>query len=95
MRRGAGQLVSELHESWRRTRAHLERARALLADDPQLARYQEFLDQNELELALDELEQVGEGAPVEYWTALHAAAEEMGLAEHSARLHRRIRGEGA
>src|SRR5687768_1641717 len=76
---------NELEASWRRTRKRFERAVALLAltdeSRARLASYRENLDHNELELALDDLEEVAEGtmqAP-EFWEHLRWAAENMQL----------------
>lgn len=80
----------QLHESWERTRAHLSRAAALLPASPvesdeggRVDRYHEWLDHNELELALDELEGIGDNnvVPRAFWGHLRDAAREMGL-EH-------------
>lgn len=51
-------------------------------------RLNEWLEQNELELALDELEMLGDDnrSPTEYWQALASAAARMGLGEHQSRL---------
>lgn len=74
------------HEaSWARTRAHLDRAWVLLppptADGLGLDVFSEYLDHNELELALDALVEVGDdrGAEAVFWLALAEAAREMGL----------------
>lgn len=49
--------ANDLQESWHRTRTHLGQALGLLSDvsdrRPQVERFQEYLDHNELELALD------------------------------------------
>jgi hypothetical protein len=85
----------ELEASWHRTRKRFERAVALLAltgdDRTRLASYQENLDHNELELALDDLEEAGDGAiqPPEFWEHLRWAAENMGLQERVETLQRR------
>ena len=70
----------------------LERARRALPDLPArhareqaalLARYREFLQHNELELALDVLERLGHlvGARGGFWRDLERAAENMGLVD--------------
>lgn len=49
--------------------------------------YQQFLEANELELALDELEGIGEvnNCIVDFWILLSQAASKMELEEHSKR----------
>lgn len=88
-----------LHESWARTRRHLSHAAALLPadlvepeDGGRLARYREWLEHNELELALDELEGLGEinRVPREFWIHLRDAALEMQLEERRLRLDRKL-----
>ncbi|HYJ07743.1 MAG TPA: hypothetical protein VEX18_02005, partial [Polyangiaceae bacterium] len=85
----------ELEDSWRRTRKRFERAVALLAvtgdSRARLASYQENLDHNELELALDDLEEAGDGTiqPPEFWEHLRWAAENMGLQERLETLRHR------
>jgi len=81
---------------WEAVRSDFDRARALLLPLPpgaegSAARLAEWLDHNELELALDELESLGAqcAAPREYWEHLRSASERMGLAGHMARLSRR------
>ncbi|HVS34468.1 MAG TPA: hypothetical protein VMS17_02735 [Gemmataceae bacterium] len=85
-----------LRQLWQAVRRDFDQARALLPsvpaeDDGSVARLDEWLDHNELELALDELEALGEdnAAPPDFWHALASAAERMSLAEHKARLSRR------
>ena len=87
-----------LHESWARTRTHLGRAAVLLpvspvesADGGCVRRYREWIEHNELELALDELEGLGDrsNVPGEFWSHLLDAAKEMGLRDHVLRLGRR------
>lgn len=84
----------ELLESWQRTRMHLAAAAALLpatlgesAEGGPLQGYAEYLEHNELGLALDELEglaQVNAVTPA-FWTALAEAAAEMKLRDHERR----------
>jgi hypothetical protein len=92
-------MIMDLHQSWAQTSRYLKAAQALLPpitlEDPEigtLARLNEWLDHNELELALDELVGLGElnqaGAP--YWQKLLAAAEKMGLTRQSAILQAKI-----
>jgi hypothetical protein len=78
------ELVNDaLPESWERTRGHLARAWVELpsGDSADLSAYHELLDHNELELAMEELQRVGEHrtAPRSFWAALSEAAVEMGL----------------
>jgi hypothetical protein len=83
---------AELVKRWRITETLLERARRALpgasAHDVQkcaalLARYREFLDDNELELALDILEELGHliSARGGFWCDLERAAENMNLVD--------------
>jgi hypothetical protein len=85
---------ADLEASWTRTRQHLESAFAYLPPSPKVgedggnvALYREYLEQNELELALDELEMLGEANPVSaaFWQSLLQAALEMGLTSHEER----------
>lgn len=71
-----------LQESWNRTIAHLSAARDLLALDAATLQFvNEYLNHNELGLALDVLvdagKQVGDAAPVTVWSALREAVAEM------------------
>ena len=52
------------------------------------SRYREFLEANELELALDELEALASQTRCspDLWRALLSAANRMGLTEHATRL---------
>jgi len=82
-----------LSRLWAAVRRDFDTARSLLPSPPaenqgSESRLNEWLDQNELELALDELEALGENnaAPPAYWQALVSAAERMGLAQHKDRL---------
>ncbi|WP_170156899.1 hypothetical protein [Roseimicrobium gellanilyticum] len=77
-----------LATSWKRISTHLEEARRHLPAQPlsgeeggRIESYTEFLDHNELELALDELEMLASANTVteSFWTSMHAAACEMGL----------------
>jgi hypothetical protein len=80
---------SKLVKSWKVTEALLERARhALPARHEQehatfLTQYWEFLQHNELELALDTLEELGHliSARGGFWRDLERAAENMGLVD--------------
>lgn len=72
---------------WTLIRADLAKARDTLsanaASHKALAKYQEFLDHNELELACDMLETYAEDQKVskEFWLALRDAATRMELPE--------------
>ena len=71
---------------WSSVCQDFDRARKLLPSKPieidgNLDRLDEWLDHNELELALDELEAIGEDnkMPPAYWRELLSAATRMGL----------------
>lgn len=89
----------ELETSWAKTTKHLTAARALLPDNPPpgadgatLAGFEECLRQKEMELAMDELEDLGlTSHPVsEFWRHLAYAAENMGLTERATEFRRRM-----
>jgi hypothetical protein len=71
----------DLIESWSRTRRHLDRAWVQLPPGADPAAYREFLDHNELELAMEALADVGnvQEAPTLFWEALADAADQMQL----------------
>ncbi|WP_145984254.1 hypothetical protein [Bradyrhizobium nitroreducens] len=79
----------KLVKSWKITEALLERARRALPVGHEreyaarLTQYHEFLEHNELELALDVLEELGHliSARGGFWRDLERAAENMGLAD--------------
>lgn len=84
----------QLNRSWRVTRNHLAAARdripnATPASDEgySLANYNEWLSHNELELAFDELEGLGDEHEFghQFWSSLLAAAENMKLEDHANR----------
>ncbi|OAI49639.1 hypothetical protein AYO44_18385 [Planctomycetaceae bacterium SCGC AG-212-F19] len=84
---------------WASVRQDFDDALALLPDplaeaEGSIARLTEWLDHNELELALDELEALGgdNAAPPAHWEKLRSAAERMGLAGHTARFSGRAAG---
>lgn len=86
-----------LRQLWAAVRRDFDQARALLPSAPvevegNIARLTEWLDHNELELALEELEALGEDnqAGVAYWSCLHSAAVRMELTEHVKRLSQRV-----
>ena len=72
----------ELWKRWKVTEAHLEHARGLLPPPSSdvaseyerlLSEYQSFLEHNELELALDMLQELGDLVPCRggYWRSLN------------------------
>jgi len=82
---------SEEHvRNWVTTDRYLEAA-SREVEAERLARYTDLLSDNELELALDELEGIGYEAPrsASYWQNLLGAADNMGLDKHAARYRRR------
>ena len=83
---------AKLIKSWKITETLLERARRALPAAPAqheqgaaalLAQYREFLERNELGLALDTLEDLGHlvSARGGFWRDLERAAENMGLVD--------------
>lgn len=78
-----------LRRSWEVTRGHLARARSFIpltsVAEAELRECQEWLDHNELELALDALATAGDRfpAPAGFWDALRAAAQNMGLTDRA------------
>lgn len=86
----------DLSASWEITRVHLAAARSLLPptlfQGPPLLEVAEFLDHNELELAMDELALLSDQfpAPPAFWEALRAAAANMGLADRERDLDWRL-----
>ena len=79
----------ELLKRWMVSPTLLERARRALPDgceqryETQLARYREFLEHSEFELALDALEEIGHLVACRggFWRDLERAAENMGLVD--------------
>lgn len=83
----------DLEKSWAITRKHLEKARSLLPSPivqgeqtESIGAYQEFIEHNELECALDQLEGLGEAnaCSQEFWQELRLATENMGLTDRLA-----------
>jgi hypothetical protein len=80
---------AEMVKSWKITETLLERARHALPASreqehaPLFVRYREFMEHNELGLALDVLEELGHltCARGGFWRDLERAAENMGLAD--------------
>jgi hypothetical protein len=71
----------DLVASWGRTRGHLDRAWVELPPGTDPTLYREFLDHNELELAMEALADVGnvQEVPTAFWEALADAADQMHL----------------
>jgi hypothetical protein len=89
---------SALERSWAITIRHLNAARRLLpvvmvpgAEGASLGGFEECLHHNELELALDELEDLGitNSPPSAFWGELAKAAENMQLFERAADITQR------
>ena len=89
----------DLHALWQKVGDCFSAATALLPTDVRrgdegggIEAYREYLDHNELELALDELEMLGtmNDVPDDYWSALATAAQVMGLREHEQRCRSRL-----
>lgn len=90
---------ADLERSWATTGRHLKAARELLhdggppgADGASLAGFEQCLRQNEMELALDELEDLGltSAPPAEFWRHLMYAASNMALVDRAAEFRRRM-----
>lgn len=90
---------ADLEKSWATTGRHLKAARQLLRDDSPpgadgatLGGFEECLRQNEMELALDELEDLGltSAPPAEFWRHLMYAADNMALVDRAAEYRRRM-----
>jgi hypothetical protein len=82
-----------LIKQWQITEVLLRDAAAEISDPQALAACEDFLSHNELELALDVLEDAGHGEKVsrEFWWNLKKAAEVMGLTERYAALREQVR----
>ena len=90
---------AELERSWATTAKYLNAARDQLPEVPApgvdgatLSGFEECLRHNEMELALDELEDLGlkNAPPDEFWRQLVRAAENMGLSERAADFKRKL-----
>ena len=90
----SGVLMKKLWAQWNKIENHLNKAFSLLPQNPvdnqeggQVKYFYEFLNANELELALDELEGLSEVNEVtnEFWKELFEAASAMELKGHQAR----------
>ena len=88
----------DLEKSWRKTKRLLEAAREQLPKDVaaseegwSIQQYEEWVAHNELELAFDELEGLGNenNCGRGFWLQLHAAAENMGLLDKATRCQER------
>lgn len=86
--------MTSLEESWKVTIEHLKAGRALLPEEMffEEARafdkeYTEYLEHNELELAMNALDDLGLlcNAPNEFWLQLELAAINMGLTNEAQR----------
>jgi len=86
-----------LRASWARAATHLREARSELPEAPvpgteggTVESFEEYLDHNELELALDELEGLASTNPTttHFWFSLRAAASEMDLGSYRERYTR-------
>ena len=91
---------AELERSWTATAKHLNAASNQLpkvlapgAEGATVSGFEECLRHNEMELALDELEDLGltNAPPPEFWRQLVQAAENMGLSERATDFERRMR----
>jgi hypothetical protein len=89
----------KLERLWAVTAKHLKAARAQLpdvlapgVDGATVSGFDECLRHNEMELALDELEDLGltNAPPVDFWRHLIFAAESMELSERVADFKRRM-----
>ena len=89
----------ELERMWAATAKHLNAARAQLPEVPApgldgatVSGFDECLRHNEMELALDELEDLGltNAPPADFWQHLIFAAESMELSERAADFERRM-----
>jgi hypothetical protein len=88
----------ELWKSWKVTEAHLRHARKRLSQPLKekqenfqnlLRFYENYLEHNELELALDVLEELGQLTSCQgsFWRDLERAAATMGLTHKASQLH--------
>ena len=82
-----------LLKQWQVTEALLRQAATEIPGSSEFSVCEEFLSHNELELALDVLEDAGRNHQVsrEFWWNLKKAAEVMGLRERYAALREQVR----
>lgn len=76
--------MTELHESWARTRTYLAAARAAVGAGSDLQSFEGYLDHNELQLAADVLLELGDdlgNLSRSFWDSLRCAYESMQLNE--------------
>jgi hypothetical protein len=90
---------AELESNWAATAKHLNAARNQVpkalapgAEGATVTGFEECLRHDEMELALDELEDLGltNAPPPEFWRQLVQAAENMGLSERATDFERRM-----
>ena len=88
--------MNKLRQSWKVTVKHLKASRELLPAELYFEeaiefekQYSEYLEHNELELAMNALDDLGIlcNVPNEYWYQLEQAALNMGLAIDAQRFH--------
>jgi hypothetical protein len=81
-----------LERSWEVARQHLNAAKSELPTE-RLAGYEDWLSHNELELAFDELEAIGNEAARSrtFWSELLAAAKNMRLRDRADRCRKKLR----
>ncbi len=82
-----------LRKQWAVTTDLLQVAAAEVSSAAGYSEYCDYIKHNELELALNVLQDIGANSSVssDYWRHLKKAAEVMGLQEHYADLHSRLR----
>ena len=82
-----------LIKQWEITETLLQAAAAELSGTAEFAECSELLDHNELELALNVLEEAGHARNVsrDYWWNLKKAAEVMGLSDRYTALREQVR----
>lgn len=84
-----------LYKSWMYVQSKLRLARTLLDDSSpksELQSFEEYLDHNELELAMDELDWIGQqcDCPGGFWRNLERAANAMKLTERAKEFRQRF-----
>lgn len=90
---------ADVERSWATTGRHLKAAREMLPDESppgahgaSLAGFEQCLGLNEMELALDELEDLGltSAPPADFWRHLMYAADNMALVDRADEYRRRM-----